>query len=66
MQAEGRRFECFRDPANKWMIWDNTAGRPAAFSQITLVGLSEWEAHSMCRLLNNLDAEEKADKQGGA
>jgi len=66
MLTEGRRFECFRDPANTWMIWDNTTGRPAHFSQITLVGLSEWEAASMCRLLNNLDAEEKTNKQSGA
>lgn len=55
---DSERFDYFPDPCGNWTVWDTHYERPVCFSGIILVGLSQSEAKSICRLLNqSIDAE---------
>lgn len=46
------RFECFADLCDRWTVWDNVSDIPAEFAAVTLLGLSESEAHALTMCLN--------------
>lgn len=51
MMPENKRYSCVRDPADAWMVWDESEDRPAEWPML-LIGLSEIDARVYCDVLN--------------
>lgn len=59
MSEKSEQFECVMEPSGTWMVWDRHLEAPVQFSVLTLIGLTQSEAFSLCRLLRGLPPDEE-------
>ena len=55
MKVSLERFDVILDPSELWTVWDKLTNQPAELGVNVLIGLTEVEANTACRILNDLD-----------
>lgn len=47
-------FDCLKESAGTWMVWDNDQGRPATIGGFAVAGLSEQRARMARNVLTRI------------
>jgi hypothetical protein len=54
MTRDQQRFECRREPAGTWMVWDLVESKPAKLGGCEMRGREAQRATAACAVLNRI------------